>query len=118
VEKEQRAFSIFSLVTIFNIILMYIILYIPEIQIIQLGYFIGIGFTGILFLIPRRPNKAALNGIRGYVVGATSRPDERDTITNRYRLEEGTPNYKEYYSRHPELEDIDARAPHLAYLVT
>ena len=33
--------------------------------------------------------------------------DERDTIFSRVALCEGTPRYKEYYARRPELEDVD-----------
>lgn len=33
--------------------------------------------------------------------------DERDTVFSRMRLREGTPEYEEYYSRRPELEQAD-----------
>jgi reductive dehalogenase len=107
VENEQRAVTLFLLATAFHTALMYIILYLPRLKVIPLTYFGVAGLIGVLFLIPRRPNAVALNGIRGYVLSDTSRPDERDTITNRYRLMEGTPKYEEYYARHPELEEID-----------
>jgi len=45
VEKEQRAVSIFLLTTVFHIAMMYLILYLPGLQMIPLAYF------GVLFLL-------------------------------------------------------------------
>ncbi len=106
-ERENQAVAVSLLGTVFHVALMYIILYQPGLSVVPFTYFGVMGFTVLLFLIPRRPNAAALNGIRGYVTGDAPRPDERDTITNRYRLLEGTPKYEEYYTRHPEREEID-----------
>jgi reductive dehalogenase len=106
-ENEQRAIAVSLIMTAFHVALMYVILYQPGLQWIPLGYFGAVGLAGLLFLIPRKPNPSALNGIRGYVVGDAQRPDERDTTTNRNRLIEGTPAYDEYYSRRPETEEID-----------
>ncbi len=46
-------------------------------------------------------------GIR--IVGEGERVDERDVIFSRMGLQPGTPQYAEYYSRRPELEEVDAR---------
>ena len=108
-EQESQAVFVSLFGTVFHIALMYIVLYVPEYQIIPLAYYGTMGFVGLIFLIPRNPNTLALKGIRGYLVGKAPRPDERDTITNRYRLVEGTEKYDEYYSRHPELEEIDRK---------
>ena len=34
---------------------------------------------------------------------------ERDTMFSRVALREGTPRYKDYYARRPELEEPDSR---------
>ena len=101
-ENEQRAIAVSLIMTAFHVALMYVILYQPGLQWIPLGYFGAVGLAGLLFLIPRKPNPSALNGIRGYVVWDAQRPDERDTTTNRNRLIERTPAYDEYFSRRPE----------------
>jgi hypothetical protein len=106
-ENESRAVTVSLFGTAFHVALMYVILYIPGLRLIPIGYLGLLGFVGLLFLIPRKPNLTALNGIRGYVIGDASRPDERDSVTRRYRLVKGTPEYEEYYSRHPEREEID-----------
>lgn len=108
-EREQQAVAVSLIGTLFHFGLMYVILFQPNYHVIPIAYFGAMGFAGLLFLIPRRPNAAALNGIRGYVIGNAPQPDERDTITNRYRLVEGTEKYDEYYSRHPEREEIDGK---------
>ncbi len=90
IEQEQQAVTVSLLGTAFHVALMYIILYQPGLQLLPVAYFGAMGLAGILFLIPRKPNLAALQGIRGYVVGNAPRPDERDTTTNRNRLVEGT----------------------------
>lgn len=108
-EIEQQAVYVSILGTVFHVTLLYVVLYRPSLQIVPLAYYGAMGVGGILVLIPRSPNAAALNGIRGYVIGDAPRPDERDTITNRYRLIEGTEKYEEYYSRHPEREEIDKK---------
>ena len=41
------------------------------------------------------------------VVGPTERVDARDYVFSRMALDEGTPWYEEYYSRHPELKAVD-----------
>jgi reductive dehalogenase len=109
VENEQQAVVVSMLGAVFHVALLYVILYLPAYQVVPLGYFGAMGLLGVLFLVPRAPNAAALKGIRGYVVGDPPRPDQRDVITTRYRLVEGTEAYEEYYSRHPEREEIDRK---------
>ena len=106
-ENERQAVMISLLGAAFHIALMYVILYMPGLRLIPMGYFSLLGFAGLLLLIPRKPNFSALKGIRGYVIGDAPRPDERDSVTRRYRIVKGTPEYDDYYSRHPEREEID-----------
>lgn len=49
---------------------------------------------------------------------AESRFDERDIQFARYRLKQGTPEYAEYYGRHPELRALDDRARALPGLLS
>ena len=56
------------------------------------------------------PNKMALQGARGYVVGDFDRYDEREQVFARNRsLSAGTSRYRQFYKDHPELEEIDAK---------
>ncbi|MFQ6116997.1 MAG: hypothetical protein ACE5LQ_01885, partial [Candidatus Bipolaricaulia bacterium] len=43
------------------------------------------------------------------IVGEQERVDERDTIFARARYRPGTAEYRDYYSRHPELQETDDR---------
>ncbi len=36
-----------------------------------------------------------------------TRYDERDTMFARMNYEAGSPEYRDYYSRHPELKEVD-----------
>ncbi len=49
---------------------------------------------------------------------AERRFDERDIQFARYRLKQGTPEYAEYYGRHPELRAVDDRARALPGLLS
>ncbi len=106
-EHESQATMISLFGAVLHLALMYVILYMPNFRVIPLGYFALIGVVAFLLLIPRKPNLTALSGIRGYVIGEAPRPDERDSVTRRYRLVKGTPAYDEYYGRHPERKEID-----------
>ena len=66
--------------------------------------------TGILLMsAPWEKNKGAFRGCENYIEGSVKNFDERDTVFSRYRsLKAGSTQYKEYYSRHPELEEMDA----------
>jgi reductive dehalogenase len=69
-----------------------------------------IGLTGLLFLIPSKPDRKALLGCRGHVVSAVVRPDQRDTVFARLRsLPQDSEYYKRYYAEHPEKEEKDLR---------
>ncbi|MFZ1731559.1 MAG: 4Fe-4S dicluster domain-containing protein [Bacteroidota bacterium] len=46
------------------------------------------------------------------------RTDERDIVFSRRRLEEGSERYREYYSRHPEREEIDRHFRNAAGLLS
>ena len=71
------------------------------------GYYAFLGLGLAVLLIPRPPNLRALGGIRGYTVDDAPQPDARDTVSARNRLRQGTEEYNEYYSRHPERKEVD-----------
>ncbi len=50
---------------------------------------------------------SALSGARYRVVGERERFDERDNVQSRGTLEPGTPDYEDFYRRHPEWKDKD-----------
>ncbi|MBW2303993.1 MAG: reductive dehalogenase [Deltaproteobacteria bacterium] len=66
----------------------------------------------IIALLVRRtaPNKRALEGTRGLIVGEVRRQDERETVFARNRsLRPGTERYSAFYREHPEYEEFDAK---------
>lgn len=84
-----------------------VILYMPLLEKLVLGYFGVIGIVILVFLIPARQNKEALLGSKGYIKGKTERVDERDIVFARNKLKPGTTHYDEYYKTHPETKEID-----------
>jgi reductive dehalogenase len=84
---------------------------IPQLKLIVLFCFL----TGLIFflclLIPAKPNKKALKGARGYLVGEPKRFDERDSIFARHRsLAKGDERYNYFYKEmYPEKEEHDAK---------
>jgi ferredoxin len=109
-EKEQRATTISLLGTTFHVALFYLILNITELSFLIYGYYAVIALTILVLLVPRKPNERALQGIQGYLTGEPLRPDERDAVSRRRRLEPRTEVYHEYYSRHPEWEESDQKS--------
>ncbi|MBW2090946.1 MAG: reductive dehalogenase [Deltaproteobacteria bacterium] len=67
--------------------------------------------AGTFFIVRKSgANPRALEGTRGLIVGQVNRYDEREIVFSRNRyLEPGTNEYKAFYEKHPELEEIDAR---------
>ena len=63
-----------------------------------------------LFLRRTAPNKKALKGTKGLIVGDVKRFDERDHVFARNRtLRPGSKQYKAYYKEHPEHEAFDTK---------
>jgi reductive dehalogenase len=65
-----------------------------------------------VFLLFRRspPNRTALKGSRGYIVGEVKRYDERDIVFARNRsLRPDSEQYRTFYERHPDYEEVDRR---------
>src|SRR3972149_12169820 len=70
-------------------------------------------------ILSREPNVARRNGVNWWsrrtdsppyeVVGPVERLDMRDLVASRVALVPGSETYKEYYARHPELEEGDER---------
>ena len=108
-EKEQRALTITALGVLFHVALIVITLYAPALMLLVYGYYAFLGLGLAVLLIPRPPNLRALGGIRGYTVDDAPQPDARDTVSARNRLRQGTEEYNDYYSRHPERKEVDDR---------
>jgi reductive dehalogenase len=106
-EKERRALrkglEIAAATVLFSVVVIFIpALHLPVI-VILLGCF-------LLCLIPARKNKRALKGARGWVVGQAGQVDEREIVFARNRsMTRDEVKYREFYGRHPEWEEIDAR---------
>jgi reductive dehalogenase len=65
-----------------------------------------------VFLLLRKtaPNRKALEGSKGLIVGDVRRFDERDHVFARNRtLQPGSEQYRAYYKKHPEHEAFDAK---------
>lgn len=109
-EQEGRATKNGLMGAILTIILAILIL-IPQLKIAILFCFI----SGLLFflclLIPANPNKKALKGTKGYLVGEPKRFDERDSIFARHRsLVKGEEHYNYFYKEmYPEKEEHDEK---------
>ncbi|MCD4740921.1 MAG: reductive dehalogenase [Desulfobacteraceae bacterium] len=109
-EQEVRATKI-GIIGAVCIILLGVLILIPQMKITVLFFFAA----GIIFflslLIPAKPNKKALKGAKGYLVGKPQRFDERDSIFARHRsLISGTKQYSTFYNEiYPEKEEHDAK---------
>ncbi len=108
-EKEDRAPKVGVIGIILLLVIAILIIYIPFLRIpVSILFGAGILF-GIILLIPIKPEKHITEGSLGYVKGEVKNYDERDTPFARDGLGANENAYKEYYSRHPELEDKDAQ---------
>jgi reductive dehalogenase len=77
--------------------------------ILIIGLLLG-AVGAILFLRRTGPNKKALEGTKGFIVGDVRRFDERDHVFARNRaLRPGSEQYRAYYKEHPEHEAFDAK---------
>ena len=106
-EHETRPTVIISLGGLGHTALIPVILYMPALRQLVLGYFGVIGVVLIVLLIPAKQNKEALLGSKGYRKGEYSRVDERDIVFARNKLKQDTPQYEEYYRSHPKSKTID-----------
>ena len=66
--------------------------------------------AAIIFLRRTEPNKKALTGTRGYIVGAVKRFDERAHVFARNRsIRPDSEQYRTFYEEHPELKEFDTK---------
>jgi len=117
-EKEKRA-TLFAGLQCFGMLCVLIVfLYLVRIDFFEKDTGLAILIIGLLlgavlaFLFLRRtaPNKKALEGTKGLIVGDVRRFDERDHVFARNRtLRPGSKQYKAYYKEHPELEAFDEK---------
>jgi len=104
VEREKRALfrSFFCLSVILSLYISILLLRFFYAN--QLLALVGILFIfSLLFLLfspsPTRQTK---------IISEQKKIDERDVIFSRFDLREGTPSFKNYYSRRPEFKNVDA----------
>ncbi len=109
-EQEARATKNGITGGVIAIIIGFLIL-IPQMKMVILLFFIAGAVFSLSLLIPASPNKKALKGAKGYLVGQPKRFDERDAVFARYRsLTKGTERYNYFYKNmHPEKEERDAK---------
>ena len=109
-EQESRAAKNGIAGAIFVIFLAILIL-IPQLKITVLFCFIAGLIFFLCLLLPAKPNKKALKGAKGYLVGEPKRFDERDSIFARHRsLAKGDEHYNYFYKEiYPEKEEHDAK---------
>ena len=109
-EKEPRAPKVGLAGILFHLVLAGLILAVPPIRPFAAVFFGALLFILLLFLVPAKPNRRALQGAEGYVVGPVTRFDERDIVFARNRsLPPGSEQYRQYYESNPEKEAYDAR---------
>ncbi|MCK5310907.1 MAG: reductive dehalogenase [Desulfobacteraceae bacterium] len=109
-EQELRAAKNGALGTMLTIFLS-IVIFIPQVKMAVLLFFIAGAIFSLSLLIPASPNKKALKGAKGYLVGQPQRFDERDSIFARHRsLIPGAEHYNIFYKEiYPEKEEHDAK---------
>jgi reductive dehalogenase len=74
-----------------------------------LAVLLGI-FAAILLLRKTAPNKKAIEGTRGFIVGTVKRFDERAHVFARNRsIRPDSDQYRIFYKVHPEFEEFDAK---------
>jgi len=116
-ERENRAAACGGLLFLFlwNCLLLYGVLWARGFFSTLAGGILLVGMTGITavsgWMLFRRSgeNSKALEGASGLIVGDVDRFDERETVFERDNLKEGTPEYTEFYQRHPAWEKRDAQ---------
>jgi reductive dehalogenase len=116
-EKERRA----ALIT-FAIIVLLIGFELCIYWLYTLGFFFNsaglglllagwaaIGYGGYFLCRHTGPNKKALKGVEGYIVGKVQRYDEREQVFARERsIRPDSAEYESFYRSHPELEQLDS----------
>jgi len=116
-EKERRA-TIFAAVQFCGMMaLLIIFLFLvgrsffqtsPGVVLLIVGYIMAI-LAAIFMMRRTAPNRRALRGAPGYIVGKVNRFDERMQVFARNRaLPPGSEQYTQFYVDHPELEQYDA----------
>jgi reductive dehalogenase len=117
-EREQRAtnFAALQFAVMLSGVLVFFFL-------LRVGFFAtGIGVAVLIcglvagaagaFLLLRKSgeNPRALEGTRGLIVGEVQRSDEREIVFARnVYLEPGSKEYEEFYEKHPEGEEVEAK---------
>lgn len=109
-EKEKRAQNISFVgtlaITVFLVLMFFKVITIPPLITVIIAA--GLSLAWIAVLIPSGINPKALEGTNAHIVGEVKKIDQRDTAIERHSLlYPGMEQYKEYYSRHPELEEGD-----------
>ena len=116
-EKENRA-TVFAAVQFIGMTVLLIIFFL----LVGLGFFqtsagivlliVGdiILVLAAIFMVRRtEPNRRALQGTPGYIIGKVNRFDERMHVFARNRaLPPGSEQYNQFYTEHPELEKYDS----------
>ena len=104
IEREKRPAVIAFVVTMSALAILgtLLLIDIPFREWIIPGLIGVVVIAGGVIALPR----TRLEGLR--IVGKRSRVDERDAVLHRfYRIEEGTPQFEEYYENHPEKREFD-----------
>jgi reductive dehalogenase len=109
-EKEGRAKYFGLLGTLFHGFLFPLIIFVPFLRLPILLLFIVYVTLLVLVLIP---HKLKPLGSVEYIVGKVLRFDERTTVFRSFHLKPGTERSKEFYKKHPELEDYDKKRQEL-----
>lgn len=118
-EQEARATKS-GLVGAAIAIIIGIFIFIPYLKNVVLYLFATGCILSLSLLIPAKPNKKALKGTKGYLVGQAKRFDERNSVFARYRsLTPGTERYDYFYKKmHPEKEAHDAKRRKTGFIGT
>lgn len=117
-EKEKRAtlFALLQFLGMTGVLVIYLLIdrigffrTEPGLIVLICGYVLTGGVA--VFMVRRtKPNKMALQGTKGLIVGDVNRYDERMHVFARNRsLRPETDPYRQFYEKHPELEETDAK---------
>jgi hypothetical protein len=116
-EKEEKATLVAGLQLAAMVALSIVFFLLVQADFFETTVGIAVLVSGILaasaaaFLLMRRSGARpqALEGTRGLIVGEVKTWDEREIVfaRNRY-LQPGSEEYREFYSHHPEWEEVDA----------